>query len=62
MVTTANEAAQMIMILLKYMPRRRAISMLEDMDFDIGKLTENESLKESIKMVLRFLGKSNELQ
>ena len=61
MVTTATEAAQMIIILLKYMPRRRAISMLEDMDFDIGKLTENESLKESIKMVLRFLGKSNEL-
>ena len=62
MVTTASEAAQMIMILLRYMPRRRAISMLEDMDFDIGKLTENESLKESIAMVLRFLGKSNELQ
>ena len=61
MVTTATEAAQMIIILLKYMPRRRAISMLEDMDFDIGKLTENESLKESIKMVLRFLGKSNEV-
>jgi len=61
MVTTATEAAQMITILLKYMPRRRAISMLEDMDFDIGKLTENESLKESIKMVLRFLGKSNEI-
>ena len=61
MVTTATEAAHMIIILLKYMPRRRAISMLEDMDFDIGKLTENESLKESIKMVLRFLGKSNEV-
>ena len=61
MVTTATEAAQMMMILLRYMPRRRAISMLEDMDFDIGKLTENESLKESIKMVLRFLGKSNEI-
>ena len=61
MVTTASEAAQIIIILLKYMPRRRAISMLEDMDFDIGKLTENESLKESIKMVLRFLGKSNEV-
>jgi len=60
MVTTANEAAQMIMILLKYMPRRRAINMLEDMDFDIGKHTENESLKKSLKMVLRFLGKSNE--
>ena len=60
-MTTASEAAQMIIILLRYMPRRRAISMLEDMDFDIGKLTENESLKESIKMVLRFLGKSNEI-
>ena len=61
MVTTASEAAQMIMILLKYMPRRRAINMLEDMDFDIGKHTENESLKNSIAMVLKFLGRSNEV-
>ena len=61
MVTTASEAAQMIAILLKYMPRRRAISMLEDMDFDIGQHTENESLKNSITMVLKFLGKSNEV-
>ena len=51
----------MIMILLKYMPRRRAIMMLEDMDFDIGQHTENESLKNSIAMVLKFLGKSNEV-
>jgi len=61
MVTTASEAAQMIMILLRYMPRRRAISMLEDIDFDIGQHTENESLKNSITMVLKFLGKSNEV-
>ena len=61
MVTTASEAAQMMMILLKYMPRRRAINMLEDMDFDIGQHTENESLKKSITMALRFLGKSNEV-
>ena len=61
MVTTATEAAQMIMILLKYMPRRRAISMLEDMNFDIGQHTENESLKNSIEMVLKFLGRSNEV-
>ena len=61
MVTTASEAAQMIMILLKYMPRRRAISMLEDMDFDIGQHTENKSLKNSIAMVLKFLGRSNEV-
>ena len=61
MVTTASEAAHMIIILLRYMPRRRAISMLEDMDFDIGQHTENESLKNSLKMVLKFLGKSNEV-
>ena len=61
MVTTASEAAQLIMILLKYMPRRRAINMLEDMNFDVGQHTENESLKESLKMVLKFLGKSNEI-
>ena len=60
MVTTATEAAQLITILLKYTPRRRAISMLEDMNFDIGQHTENESLKNSIAMVLKFLGKSNE--
>jgi len=61
MVTTATEAAQMIMILLKYMPRRRAIMMLKDMDFEIGQHTENESLKNSIAMVLKFLGRSNEV-
>ena len=61
MVTTAGEAAQLIMILLKYMPRRRAINMLEDMNFDVGQHTENETLKESLKMVLKFLGKSNEV-
>ena len=61
MVTTASEAAQMIMILLKYMPRRRAISMLEDMNFEIGAFTDNKSLKDSIDMVQRFLGKSNEI-
>jgi hypothetical protein len=61
MVTTASEAAQLIIILLKYMPRRRAINMLEDMNFDVGQHTENESLKESLKMVLKFLGKSNEV-
>ena len=61
MVTTASEAAQMIMILLKYMPRRRAISMIEDMNFEIGAFTDNKSLKDSINMVQRFLGKSNEI-
>ena len=61
MVTTATEAAQMIMILLKYMPRRRAIMMLKAMDFEIGQHTENESLKNSIAMVLKFLGRSNEV-
>ena len=61
MVTTATEAAHMIIILLKYLPRRRAISMLEDMNFDIGQHTENESLKNSIEMVLKFLGRSNEV-
>ena len=61
MVTTATEAAQLITILLKYTPRRRAISMIEDMNYEVGQHTENESLKESLKMVLRFLGKSNEI-
>ena len=61
MVTTATEAAQMITIILKYMPRRRAISMIEDMNFEIGAFTDNKSLKDSIDMVQRFLGKSNEI-
>ena len=61
MVTTATEAAQMIQILLKYMPRRRAINMLEDMNFEVGAFTDNKSLKQSLDMVLRFLGKTNEI-
>ena len=61
MVTTATEAAQMIQILLKYMPRRSAINMIEDMNFEIGAFTDNKSLKQSLDMVLRFLGKTNEI-
>ena len=43
------------------MPRLRAIMMIKDMDFEIGQHTENESLKNSIAMVLKFLGRSNEV-
>ena len=43
------------------MPRRRAINMIEDMNFEIGAFTDNKSLKQSLDMVLRFLGKTNEI-
>ncbi len=31
------------------------------MNFEIGQYTDNESLKESLVMVLKFLGKNNEV-
>ena len=61
MVTTVTEAIHLINILLKYLPRERAKNMLEDMNFEIGQYTDNESLKESLVMVLKFLGKNNEV-
>jgi len=55
MVTTATESMQLIGILLRYISKSKAILMIKDMELEVGDITENESLKDSIKMAKEYL-------
>ena len=55
MVTSKMEGIHLMQILLRYLDKEQATKMLNDMVFEIGDLTENESLKSSIEMVREML-------
>tara|TARA_R100001530_G_C4281477_1_gene145674 strand:- start:255 stop:530 length:276 start_codon:yes stop_codon:yes gene_type:complete len=55
MTTTQVEATQFFKILLDWCSPQVARSMLDDMDFYIADTTDNESIRDSIKMVRRTL-------
>ena len=55
MVTNKSDAIQFFKILLDWCSPQVARMMLDDMDFYIAETTDNESVKESIKMVRQFL-------
>jgi len=55
MVTNRGEALHLVGVVLRYMDKSKALHMLCDMDFEVAETTENESLKDSIKMVRRYL-------
>tara|TARA_R110000824_G_scaffold208368_1_gene393967 strand:- start:182 stop:361 length:180 start_codon:yes stop_codon:yes gene_type:complete len=55
MVTTASEGIHIIGILLRHVSKDIAIKILDDMDDEIANTTDNESLKESIRMVRVYL-------
>ena len=55
MVTTYTEGVQFMKILLDWCSPQVARSMLDDMDFYIADSTENESIRDSIKMVRKIL-------
>ena len=52
MVASRLEGVHMIQLILKYVSPYTAKKMLTDMDFEIAETTDNESLKESIKLLL----------
>ena len=58
MVTNSTEAIQLMAIVLRYLEKKDAQRMLNDMDFEVAENTENESLRESIKMVREYIGDS----
>ena len=58
MVTNSTEAIQLMAIVLRYLEKKDAQRMLNDMDFEVAENTENESLRESIKMVQKYIGGS----
>ena len=45
----------LVAILLRYVSKKRAYQMVSDMEFEIGDTTENNSLRDSIKMVRGYL-------
>jgi|TARA_B100000959_G_scaffold239602_1_gene260318 hypothetical protein len=55
MVTTRLEAIHIMSIILNYMTPKVAKMMLADLDFEVAEHTDNESLKNSIKMVDKYL-------
>tara|TARA_R100001594_G_scaffold29192_2_gene54626 strand:+ start:117 stop:371 length:255 start_codon:yes stop_codon:yes gene_type:complete len=55
MVTTTPEAIHIHKIILDWCSPQVARSMLDDMDFYVADITDNESLKQSIKMVRKIL-------
>ena len=55
MVTSKIEGIHLMQIVLRYLNKEEAMKMLNDMAFEIGDLTENESLKSSIQMVREML-------
>jgi len=59
MVTTKTDAIHFMKIMLDWMSPQVARSMLDDMDFYIAETTDNESVRDSIKMVREFVYKSS---
>ena len=55
MVTTTTEGIHIFKILLDWCSPKVARMMLDDMDFYIAETTDNESLRDSIKMVRQYL-------
>ena len=55
MVTTISETVRLIAILLRYLSKRNALKMMTDMEEEVGMLTENESLRQSITMARDML-------
>ena len=55
MVTSKSEGLHIVAILLRYLSKKKAGLMVSDMDFEIAEMTDNKSLKKSIKMVREYL-------
>ena len=55
MATNKGEAITIIGILLRYLPKRKALKMVTDMEEEVGNTTENISLRESIIMAREYL-------
>jgi|TARA_Y100001951_G_scaffold103104_1_gene111209 hypothetical protein len=58
MVTTKDEAMQLILILLRHISKKNAVLLLKEMDKEVGSATKNESLKNSLNMAYRLLGEA----
>tara|TARA_R110000744_G_scaffold379139_1_gene496516 strand:+ start:753 stop:932 length:180 start_codon:yes stop_codon:yes gene_type:complete len=55
MVTSKAEALHILKILGDYMTPRVMSMFISDLDFEVAEITDNESLKQSIKMVREYM-------
>ena len=55
MVANRVEVVHIIQLMLKYVSPYTAKQMLTDIDFEVAEITDNESLKETIKMLLELI-------
>jgi len=55
MVTSRTEALHILKILKDYMTPRVMSMFIADLDFEVAEVTDNESLRESIKMVRKYM-------
>ena len=55
MTTNRIEATQFMKIILDWCSPQVARSMMDDLDFYIADTTDNESVKESIKMIRQMI-------
>ena len=55
MVTSRTEAIHIMKILMDYMTPKVAEMFISDLDFEVAEVTDNESLRDSIKMVREYM-------
>jgi hypothetical protein len=58
MVTTKSEAIHILHLLKQYMTPRVMSMFIADLDFEVAENTDNESLRDSIKMVREYMRES----
>ena len=60
MVAPEKEGDDIVDILLHYMPTGMALDMIQEVWNDIGSVTENDSLRDTILMLRYYIKKSME--
>ena len=55
MVTSRTEAIHIMKLLMDYMTPKVAEMFISDLDFEVAEITDNESLRDSIKMVRKYM-------
>ena len=55
MVTSKSEAIHILHLLKQYMTPRVMSMFISDLDFEVAENTDNESLRDSIKMVRDYM-------
>ena len=56
MVTTKDEAMILLLIMLRHVSKKSIRNILKDMNEEVGSLTDNKSLRDSLTMAYRLIG------